>query len=409
MSVKGRPGMTAPTQTAPPKGAASNNGKQPMMLKPFRVGVQVIDDEPYDVSVTLSASTQSLTPQYEVPSTGFLNDIYLLVENVVTSNTATATSTSTGVGVLAADGPYSVIDNILFTDTNNAEIIGPIGGWDLYVINKWGGYCFQDDPEANTDLFTSTTNATASSSAAGSFSFMLRIPAELVPRDGLGSLPNKSSSTPFKVKISVAAIASVYANTATVGGACRFRMTPKSYWEPTATDSSGVPVAQQPPGVNTTQYWNKTDYTVNAGSFNVLLTNSVGFPVRNLGFVLRDSNLSRSQGESDWPDPFKLQLQSNLIIDRLKKFWKREITENYGYGAASDAANGKDNGLYWEPYCRDFGPKPGWETRRGYLRTTDGMRLQAKGTITGTGTHTLTCFTNYVGIGGGTSLSALTS
>lgn len=397
--------MTAPTQQAP----AKSGDKQKVQLRPFRVGVQLIDDEPYDVTVTLNAGTQSLTPQYEVPSTGYLNDIYLLVENVVTSSTATATSTSTGVGVLAADGPYSVIDTLIFTDTNNAEIIGPIGGWDLYVINKWGGYVFNDDPEANADLFTSTTNATASSSAAGSFSFCLRIPVELVPRDGLGSLPNKSSSTPFKVKITVAAIASVYASTATVGGACRFRMTPVSYWEPTATDGSGNPVSNQPPGVNTTQYWNVTQYTVNVGAFSTLLTNSVGFPVRNLGFVLRDSNLSRVQGESDWPDPFKLQLQSNILIDRIKKIWKKRITEDYGYTATGETAGGKDNGLYWEPYCRDFGPKPGWETRRGYLRTTDGMRLQAKGTITGTGTHTLTVYTNYVGVGAGTNLAAITS
>jgi hypothetical protein len=399
--------MTAPTaQAAPPAG----NGKAAaqVMLRPFKIGVQEIDDEPYDVTVTLSASTQSLTPQYEVPSTGFLNDIYIIVENVVTSNTATATGTA-GVGVLKEDGPYCVIDTIIFTDTNNAEIIGPITGWDLYVINKWGGYCFQDDPEANTDLFTATTNATASSTASGSFSFILRIPVELVPRDALGSLPNKSSSTPFKVKTTVAAISSVYNASTTVGGSCRFRMIPDSYWEPTATDGSGNSIANQPPGVNTTQYWNKTDYTVNAGSMSILLTNSVGFPVRNLGFVLRDSSLVRSVGETDFPDPFKLQLQSNLVLDRPKKYWKRKITENYNYQAAGDAAGQKDNGLYWHPFCRDFYPKPGWETRRQYLRTTDGMRLQAKGTITGTGSHTFTVFTNYVGIGAGSSLAALTS
>jgi hypothetical protein len=402
--------MTAPAMTQAGTGTGAKPGdKKPVVLKPFRIGVQVIDDEPYDVSVTLSASTSTLTPQYEIPSTGFLNAVYILVENVVTSSTATATSTSTGVGVLAADGPYNVIDSMVFTDTNNSEIIGPITGWDLYVISKWGGYCFQDDPEANTDLFTATTNATASSSAAGSFSFCLRVPVELVPRDGLGSLPNKSSSTPFKIKTQVAAIGTVYANSATVGGACRFRMTPVSYWEPTATDGSGNAVAKQPPGVNTTQYWNKTDYVVPAGSFSALLTNSVGFPVRQLGFVLRDSNLSRSQGESDWPDPFKLQLQSNIIIDRIKKLWKRRITEDYGYGATGDAAAGKDNGLYWEPYNKDFYPKPGWETRRGYLRTTDGMRLQAKGTIGGSGNHTLTVYTNYVGVGQGTNLAAITS
>jgi hypothetical protein len=400
--------MTAPTQAAP-AAKAGGNGKPQLVLKPFKVGVQVIDDEPYDVTVTLGGSTQNLTPQYEIPSTGFLNGVYILVENTVTSSTATATSTSTGVGVLAADGPYNVIDTIIFTDTNNSEIIGPIGGWDLYVIHKWGGYAFNDDPEANTDLFTSTTNATASSSASGSFSFCLRIPVELVPRDALGSLPNKSSSTPFKVKTTVATVSTVYANSATVGGSCRFRMTPVSYWEPTATDGSGNPIANQPPGVNTTQYWNKTDYTVAAGSFSTLLTNSVGFPVRNLGFVLRDSNLSRSQGESDWPDPFKLQLQSNIIIDRIKKIWKAKLTRDYGYLQAGETAGLKDNGLYWEAYCKDFGPKPGWETRREYLRTTDGMRMQAKGTIGGSGTHTLTVYTNYVGVGAGTNLAALTS
>lgn len=393
------------TTAAPPKG----DEKRALTLRPFKIGVQSVDDELYDVSVTLNAGAQTLTPQYEIPSTGFLNDVYILVENVVTSSTATATSTSTGVGVLKEDGPYCSIDTIKFTDTNNAEIIGPIGGWDLYVINKWGGYCFQDDPEVNPDLFTSTSNATASSSAAGSFSFMLRIPVELVPRDALGSLPNKSSSTPFKIKTTMAAISGIYANSATVGGACRVRMTPTSYWEPTASDGSGNPVANQPPGVNTTQYWNVTDYTVGSGSFSELLTNSVGFPVRNLGFVLRDSNLSRSQGESDWPEPFKVQLQSNMIIDRIKKVWKKKTTEDYGYLGAGDAAGGKDNGLYWQPYCKDFGPKPGWETRRSYLRTTDGMRMQIKGSVGGTGTHKFTVYTNYVGVGSGSTLGQITT
>lgn len=400
--------MTAPTQTPPAPGNAGAPSDKPVMLKPFKVGVQVIDDEPYDVSVTLGAGSTNLTPQYEVPANGFLNRIYILVENVVTSSTATATGTA-GVGVLKEDGPYCVIDSIVFTDTNNSEIVGPIGGWDLYVMGKYGGYCFQDDPEANTDLFTSSSNATASSSAAGSFSFMIPIPVELVPRDALGSLPNKSSSTPFKVKTTVAAISAVYNSTATVGGACRFRMVPDSYWEPTPTDGSGNAIAKLPPGVNTTQYWNKTDYTVAAGSFSTLLTNSTGFPVRNLVFVLRDTNLSRSVGETDFPDPFKLQLQSNIILDRIKKYWKRKVTEQYGYLAAGDSAGQKDNGVYPHPFCNDFYPKPGWENRRSYLRTTDGMRLQAKGTIGGTGTHTLTVLTNYVGVGAGSSLAALTT
>jgi hypothetical protein len=396
--------MTAPTQAPPEQKGA------PVMLRPFKVGVQDIDDEPYDVSVTLNAGTQTLTPQYEIPSTGFLNGVYILVESTVTSSTATATSTSTGVGVLTENGPYNVIDNIIFTDTNNAEILGPIDGWDLYAISKYGGYCFQDDPEVNSDLFGVTANATASSSAAGSFRFMLRLPVELVPRDALGSLPNKSSSTPFKIKTTVAAIATIFANTATVGGVCRFRMFPDSYWEPTAQDGSGNSIAPNPPAVNTTQYWNKTPYNQTGGAaMSELLTNSVGFPVRNLLFVLSATTGGRATGETSFPDNWRLQLQSNIIMDRPKALWRRKITEAYGYLAAGDAAGQKDNGAYVHPFCKDFYPKPGWENRRQYLRTTDGMRLQMKGTLGGSGAHTLTVYTNYVGMGQGSSLAAVTT
>lgn len=404
--------MTAPTQQAPAPGQAAAQGaaagkKQQVMLKPFRIGAQELDEDVFDRSLTLTAGQQSLD-QYSVPSTAYLNGIYILCENTVTAATATATSTSTGQGVLTEDGPYSVIDNLRFTDTSSNEIIGEITGWDLYVMNKWGGYAFDDEFERNTDVFNSTTNATASSSAAGSFSFLLRIPVEMVPRDAFGSMPNKSSDTPYKVKISVAAISKIYANTATIGGSCRFRLTPESYWEPTATDGSGNPVSPQPPGVNTLQYWNKTDYPMQT-LLNQQLTNSVGYPIRNLIFILRDTNLARSVGETDWPDPFKLQLQSNIIVNRLKKVWKARITRDWGYTPTGDAAGQKDNGCYALTFCKDFGPKPGWETRRGYLKTTAGMRFQAMGGIGGSGNHTLTVLTNYVGIAAGTNLGALTT
>jgi hypothetical protein len=401
--------VTAPaTQAAPAAASKAQQGKA-VAVRPFKVGVQDIDDDPYDITVTLNTGTQTLTPQYAIPSTGFLRAVYMLVENTVTSSTATATGTA-GVGVGKEDFPWNVIDTITFTDTNSSEIIGPITGYDLYVISKWGGYCFMDDPEANTDLFTSTTNATASSSASGSFSFLLRIPIEIVARDALGVLPNKSNSTPFKIKIQVAAISAIYVTSTTVGGSCRFRMFPDSYWEPTQTDGSGNSIANQPPGVNTTQYWNKTDYqSINPGTFQIMLDNSVGFPVRNLGFLCRDSTPTRSQGESDFPDDFQLQLQSNLMLKRPKKYWKRKITESFNYTKAGDAAGQKDNGLYWKPYNADFYGKPGYESRRSYLRTTDGMRLQIKGTMGGSGAHTLTVYTNYLGIGAGSSLAAITT
>jgi hypothetical protein len=386
--------MTAPTQ-APPK---AGTNKAPVPLRPFKIGAQLTDDEVYDQTITTNASTQRY-PLYNVPSTAFLNDIYMLVEATTAANAATVT--------FAADGPWIVLDTVKFTDTNNAEIITPVTGWELYVINKYGGYNFSDDPKASP-VYSATTGA---GGTGGSFAFVLRIPIELVPRDALGSLVNKSQSTPYRVSITLSATATIYGTAPTSAPSVRIRMTPVSYWEPTPVDGSGNQVAPSPPGLGTTQYWNATPYSVNAGAMAEQLTSSVGFPIRNLVFVLRDSTGSRTQGEADWPDPFKLQLQSNIIVDRIAKLWQHRIAQAYGYTAAvSDTvANARDNGVYVLPFCQDFGPKPGWENRRQYLRTTDGMRLKMLGSIGGAGTHKMTVYTNYVGVGPGASLAALTT
>lgn len=390
--------MTAPVQTQRQNATRGDDKKQKIPLRPFKIGAQDIDDRPYDVTVSLTAGTQSLTPQYEVPATGFLNELEILVQ-ATGSNTAAAVA-------FEEDGPFNVIDLLAFTDTNNSEIITPLSGWDLYIVNKFGGYGFSDDAK-ESPVYSVTTGAVAT---GGSFAFVLRIPVELVPRDALGSLPNKSASTPFKVRITVAANSTVYSTPPDGSTSVRFRINPRSYWEPTATDGSGNPVAPNPPGVNTTQFWNKSDYTVAAGSFSLQLTSSTGFPVRNLIFVLRDSDGSRSQGESDFPDPLRMQVQSNTTVDVLKLIWQDRLARWYGYtGAVGDTAGNKDNGVYVLPYCRDFWPKPGWENRRSYLRTSDGMRLTLLGTIGGTGTHTMTVLTNYVGVAAGATLAQLTT
>lgn len=382
--------MTAPAQEA-------KKERKAIPLRPFKVGAQQVDDEPFERTVTTTANAQPLD-QYNVPSSAFLEEIELYVRATTAANAANVT--------FAEDGPWKVIATLNFLDTGNSDIITQITGWDLYVINKYGGYKFSDDPKASP-LYSATTGAGAT---GGSFAFMLRIPIELVPRDALGPLPNKSASTPFKVKITVSNTAGIYGTPPTAAPSVLFRFVPVSYWEPTPDDGSGNPVAQQPPAMNTTAFWNTTPYTINAGSFSQQLDNAVGYPLRNLIFVLRDGSGSRATGETDFPDPFKLQMQSNIIVNRLKVNWQDRIAKDYAYiGAVSDAVNCKDNGVYVLPFNRDFGPKPGWENRRSYLRTTDGMRLEAKGTIGGSGAHTLTVFANYVSPAPGVSLAQITT
>jgi hypothetical protein len=219
----------------------------------------------------------------------------------------------------------------------------------------------------------------------------------------------------FKVRIRLAASGSVYTTPPTTLPTVRTRIQQANWWEPDATDLKGRPLAQNPPAVQTTQYWSKVDYTVNAGSLRQKY-DRVGYLIRNLIHVLRDSGGLRSNGETDFPDPFTLRVEGNNQIVRNKSVWLQRMSDNGYIGAAggnvaaartgvADNYTGtlavintpaKDNGVYVEPYCLDFAHKPGYETRRGYLATSSAARIEAQGTIGGAGAHTFTVLTNDV-------------
>ena len=82
--------------------------------------------------------------------------------------------------------------------------------------------------------------------------------------------------------------------------------------------------------------------------------------------------------------------------------WRQSFANNYGYegatagGGTIDAGGTRDSGVFVEPFCLDFGLKPGAETRRGYLATSAASRLEVQGTIGGSGSHTLQVLTNDV-------------
>lgn len=375
-------GTATPTKDQQAKDAA-----QAAARRPFITGSRVLDKQTYDQTRTLSASTQKI-PTYELDTDGFTAGLYLLVQGTTAANAATVT--------FAANGPFSVIDTVSFSDTSNNPILGPMTGYDLYVACKYGGYSFSDDAK-ESPVYSVTAGSGAT---GGSFAFVLQIPIEIVHRDALGALLNKSASAVFKLDVTLSTSAAPYGTPPTTPGSVRVRIQQFGWMDPNASDLKGNPVAQNPPALNTVQYWDKQTYTVNAGSIAERLQTFDGM-VRNIIFVLTDSVGSRQQGDADFPDPFLLQYETSQPIQRMRDIWRHMIGQHFGYTAAVETVGGRDYGVYPETYCRDFGLKPGAESRLGYLPVSAATAMRVQGTITGSGSHTLTVLVNYVVPAGG--------
>ncbi len=364
---------------APPRsgGQAPPAGKktEAVQFRPFVAGTRRVDKATYDQTRTLNAATQDL-PVYNVDPNGFLRGLYILVTCTTAANAATVT--------FAADGPFIALDSVTFNDTNNKPIIGPFTGFDLYIAIKYGGYAFQDDTKKSA-----TYSATAGAGATGgSFQFILNLPIEIARRDGLASLTNKSSSATYDLTIRLSANATIYGVAPTTPGSVRLRVQQYGWMDPNSADMKGRPVAQNPPANQTTHYISKQAYLTTAGSSYITLQ-GLDSMVRNFIYIFRDSVNSRTQGESDWYDPFTMQYETSQPVQRLKTIWQHMIAEAFGYDATIDTAGGRDSGVYVETYNYDFASKPGNETRLGYLPVSSATNIAINGTVGGSGSHTL--------------------
>jgi hypothetical protein len=382
----------------PPAAAAQSRatpakGKAQVASRPFRIGTQPVDIPEYSNQTQLTAASQDL-PVYQISPAGFLRHLYLVCSAVATGNTGTNTAS------FVEDGPFSVYDTITFEDVNQKQIVGPFTGWDFYILNKFGGYSFGDDAKASP-IFTAQTST--ASSAAGSFTFALRIPVEINPRNTLGSLPNKSATSEFKVRLRLAPSTNVYSTASTNLPTVNTTIAQVDYWEPNATDLRGRPLAQTPPAINTLQLWHKTDYGGVATTMTRQKIEGTGYPWRNIIFVLRGSTAAtaRANGETDWPNPLQVLYQNQVLANKSKARWQDEIYRNYRLPLVGDVLNltngagYKDNGVYNIPFNQGFVHKPGFEDGRQYLPTDSGTFVGLTGNPGATtAAHTLTVFIN---------------
>lgn len=371
------------TITAPPAEQPKDKSKAAALVVPFTRAAKEHIEAFVDVPNLLTATTVQLGP-YDVPAYGYMRHLVITVD------------ASGGVGggatvAAAEDAPWSSIQEIALLDVNGAPIIGPFSGYDLFLLNKYGGYGNPSPDPRQSPYFSAVATGVG---ASGNFRFLLRVPVEVSARDGLGALPNQNAASTYKLRITQAPSSLVYTTApATTLPTIRIRAHLEAWTQPTATDLRGNSNAQQPPAVGTTSYWSKTIINVPSGQQTIRLPR-VGNYIRNLMFVYRDGAGSRATGAGLFPDPAVTMWDTKILESLPRDVWRHYMQQRYDFTAAAEAARGLDNGVFVRDFMHDFDGRAGYELRDGWLPTVQSTRLELQGNFTGAGV--LTVLTNDV-------------
>lgn len=339
-----------------------------------------------DYDQTFTQVAGGALPPWTLQATGWLARLWFYV-----------TYTTTGGTALTADAPFILFSTIQLNDVNNEAIFGPFDGYTWFVVMKYGGYYFDEDP--------STTSVYAASATAGTFVMM--IPLEIVARDPIGAVASVNNTATLTVLMTLNAATTAF--TGATAWSVRIRGMQEFYWEPRKQDKQGRQIAGAPPANGTTQYWTQGSVPIAAaGTINQQLITGLGYPFRNYFWLYRDATGSRANGETNWPDPLiGLKFEANFLLTQYNKVqWQAEIARCTGYASSTADTrgpgifSGKENGFYGLFFNKDFFMKKnGGETRRTYLVTSPGSNFIINGAFGAAGN--LYEIVNYVAPGGG--------
>jgi len=306
----------------------------------------------FDVTVTPAAATQAIGP-FDVPSYGFAR--YVVIDVLGAGG-------ALGGGAVTADYPWNIIQSVELTDPNGAYINFPVDGYSLMLENLYGGYVWSTDPAAAPG-YVNTIVAP---------SFSLRIPIEITPWDGFGSLANQNAASAYKVRLTVNTLAALVAGGAPTAPAIRFRGYLEAWSAPAQFDLLNQPQETQPPALGTTQFWSRFQPVTVLGQNTIRLTR-VGNLLRNVIIVARAVGGARAANV--FPDPITLQWDSAALYNQeLQAYRARRSFE------VSNVA--PPVGVFVYSFTDDQDGHIGFENRHLWLPTVQATRLEFTG-VTG--------------------------
>lgn len=354
---------------------ANNAPVAPVAMLPFNAAAREHTEIAFDVTATPTTTAQEVLQgaNQSLPAEGYLRSVYVQV---------TASGGTVGSAALAADAPWNIIQSVTLSDVNGAPIFGPVSGYELYLINKWGGYMFRGEP-------TAWPSYAASAITIG---FALRIPIEVNRQTGFGSLGNQNAAAAYKLRITLNTIANIWSTPPTAAPALRFRGYIETWTQPLPQDAAGRPQATQPPAHGTTQYWSAAQYTVNGGQQIITLTR-VGNLIRSLILVYRNTSGVRIALGS-MPDPIQVDWDARMFFSEPLDYRFDSMVRAVPANGAVTGTGQIDAGVLAYNWDRSIVGHQGGGSTAMYLPTVQSTRLQVNANFGTAGT--LTVLTNDI-------------
>lgn len=373
-------GATSAAPSVDEKPAENAEGAVPVV--PFvRASDENLQPGNVDVSRILLAGAQDLGV-FDVTAYGYIRWLHILVE----------AASGAGAGAVGTeDAPFNVLQNIALTEPNGAYIAQFTSGYEAYLAHKYGGYF----PPYSADPRRSPLNS-AISGTGGNFTFHLIIPVQVSGRDGVGAAPNQDAAGPFKLRLTLAPSATVFATPpATTLPTVRVRAW-LAAWDQPEPASGGLVNETQPPGLGTTSFWSvQSGITVNAGE-NVIDLKRKGNYIRQIIFVLRRAGTSRANGQTDWPAETRFLRDAFPARYYNDSIWRQTMFDRTGLGGiigaealTNELPGGLDNGVRFHDYMHEFDGGLGRENRDLWQPSRGSTSLQIAGNFVNAGVLTV--------------------
>lgn len=303
------------------------------------------------------AGQVNLVP-FIVPAYGYLRETLLVVSGVVPS-------TNSATVAFAADGPWSVIRNMVLQDSGGAQLF-QLGGFAAYLQMKYGGYAFNGNLPADTRFYQAVPGAVAT---GGNFRIIIPITAVFM-RDGVGALPNMDASSAYQLFVTSDVSTAVYTTPPTVLPNVTFQLLEIAYSNPPQQDLFKRPNITIPPGIapdgSSVQFWSSNIFSGLGTGLNTITINRVGNNIRGQVLIFRNASGVRIDAITD-VDQITYDWDGNNRFIAPRYTWDYLTWREYGYSS--------DVGVI--PMMNIFDPdgRAGNELGQEYMQTVSGTRL----------------------------------